>query len=443
MPQAPAAPPPAAPKPGPTAIPQSTGVINVPGTPAPAAAATPPKPGSAKERLFDEMKKKAGGGPGQPRSGEVPKPAEAPIPKTGESLTPEPKPGETPAAKAPDGQPAEAPKPGEAPAGEPPVAGKDGKKPSPWKLVEDYKGRLSKAEARIKELEGTQVNADERKSFEERLTKTEARNKELENYLTYVDYSQTEEFKVKYVQPYEKAWGKAMEDIKELTVDDGAGGQRVVVPNDMLAIVNAPLAKAREMAEELFGNFANDVMAHRKEIRGLFDAQAAALEDAKKNGADKLKKMQDDHTASTKALSETVGKLWQSENAAVLADEKVGPMFKPREGDEEYNTRLTKGFEFVDSAFAVNPADPKLTPEQRQDAVRKHVALRNRAAAYQALRFEVERLAKQLSDTQKELSQYKESEPGAAGGRTAVQPGTPVGGNAKANMFSELRKRAR
>lgn len=439
--EAPVAPP--TPKPGPTAVPQATGEIHVPGTARGGEGLPIPKPDSAKGKLFESLKQKAGGGPGAARTGEVPvKTPETVEPKPGEK-PPEGKPGEAAAAFKSGEASTAVDKPVEGQPAEGAVDPKTGKKPSPWKLVEDYKGRLSKAEARIKELEGTQVNADERKSFEERLTKTEARNKELENYLTYVDYSQTEEFKVKYVQPYEKAWGKAMEDIKELTVDDGAGGQRVVVPNDMLAIVNAPLAKAREMAEELFGNFANDVMAHRKEIRGLFDAQAAALEDAKKNGADKLKKMQDDHTASTKALSETVGKLWQSENAAVLADEKVGPMFKPREGDEEYNTRLTKGFEFVDSAFAVNPADPKLTPEQRQDAVRKHVALRNRAAAYQALRFEVERLAKQLSDTQKELSQYKESEPGAAGGRTAVQPGTPVGGNAKANMFSELRKRAR
>lgn len=321
--------------------------------------------------------------------------------------------------------------------------GKDGKKPNPWKLVEEYKGKASKAESELTELRKNITPENDRKALEERATKAEARAKQLEEHMTFVDYSQTEEFKSKYVEPYDKAWKVAMAELKDIKVSDGQGGDREVHPQDLLTIVNAPLAKARQMADEFFGSFANDVMAHRNEIRGLYDKQAAALEEAKKSGVTKKQQETEAQTKAMGDLTKTITTTWQQENEAVLKDGKYGALFKPREGDERWNQSLTKGYELVDKAFSQNPADPKLTAEERAAVIRRHAAVRNRAAAWGALRGEVESLTAANKALVEELAQYKETEPPNGAGRTP-NGGTPAGGgSAKANMFQKLREKAR
>ena len=427
-----------APAGAPSAVPASSGEIHVTPPSSKPTATSEPKPESAKGRLFKAMEDKAAGrSPARP--GERPAAPPAPAAKPGEAAAPEPKPGEQPAPKPGEKPAAEAPKPGEVSTA---VDTKDGKKPSPWKMVDEYKGKLSKAEARLKELEGSILPENDRKAFEERVSKAEARAKQLEEHMAFADYSQTEEFKQKYVEPYTKAWGVAMAELKDIKVDDGQGGQRDVSPQDLLTIVNAPLAKARQLADEFFGPFANDIMVHRNEIRGLYDKQEAALAEAKKNGLTKKQQEMETQTKNMSEMTKTISDTWQKENEAVLRDEKYGALFKPREGDEHWNQRLAKGYELVDKAFSQNPADPKLTPEERASVIRRHAAVRNRAAAWGALRGEVESLTSQLKAVTEELSQYKGTEPPGAAGRTPNAALPQGAGGAKARMFEELRKKA-
>ncbi len=437
MPQAPEIVAPKAPappaKPGaPSAFPASTGEIKVSATGAIAAspAVAPEKPATgaptdttppetAKSKMFKALEDKATGK----------KPAAAPAVKEVA------KPGDAPAEPelGPDGKPIAVD----------PAAPKDGKRPSPWKMVEEYKGKLSKAEAELVELRKGGVPEEAKKSFEDRITKAETRAQELEKYLHYVDYSQTDEFKTKYVEPYNKAWNTAMSEIKELTVNDAAtGGERPVVANDMLQLVNAPLARARQLAVEMFGEFADDAMAHRKEIRSLFDAQNTALEDAKKNGQERLKQAQEDQSRLRTQLTESIKQDWEAENKTIQNHEKYGTYFKPREGDDQWNNGLEKGFALVDKAFSENPADPKLTPEQRKEVIRRHAAVRNRAAAWGPMRVKMEALAAQVKALTEELGQYKELEPGAGGDRKTNAPNAP-GGTAKEQMMDALKKKAR
>lgn len=429
-----------APKPGaPSAFPSSSGEIKVappatPKGPAPAA-----KPESAKAKLFDELGKKAGGRQAEP----VPSVKEEPV-KTPPAKSPEP--GEesgledSPEAEIPSKEGEQPAKPGEAPADK---LEKNGKKPSPWKLVEDYKGRLTKAETEIAELRKNVLPEQDRKAYEDRASKAEARVKELEQHLTFVDYSKTEEFKTKYEQPYQKAWGRAMKEIGELRVPDGNGGERKISADDLLGIVNAPLGQARQIAVEMFGDFADDVMGHRKEIRSLFEAQVEALEDAKKNGLERVKQAQETQKKTLEDISKSVRETWMRENDAIQKSEKYATYFKPREGDEQWNQRLSKGYELVDKAFSENPARPDLKPEEREAIIRRHAAVRNRAASWGALRGEVERLSSELKAAHEELAQYKESEPGTVGERRTNPAVAPTSGNAKANLMEELKKRAK
>jgi hypothetical protein len=95
----------------------------------------------------------------------------------------------------------------------------------------------------------------------------------------------------------------------------------------------------------------------------------------------------------------------------------------------------------VDDALNGNPADPKLTPDQRAQIIRKHVAIRNRAAAFEALRLDYERTLAKLEASEKKLGEYEKSTPGAGG--TAPASAAPVSGGAFNQFRDKLRKLAK
>jgi|SRR5579863_5620870 len=402
---------PAPPKPAPT--PSSA----TPAIALPPEAAKPPAKGTARARLHEELEK-------------ISKPANGAVDANAQK---------TDAAK-----PAVEPdKTGAAPGAEPPKDGKQ-EKARPWELVKQYKGQVAQLEKELADAKTSTVPENDRKGFEERIRKAEARAAELEQHMRFVDYSKTEDFQNKYVQPYEKAWSNAVSELKEITITDPGGTERPVTPQDILDLVNLPLGKAREIADTAFGKFADDVMSHRKQIRSLFEAQQTALEEAKKSGGETLTKQQQEAQANFQKLQSTVKDIWQKENAAMIADKTYGPLFSKREGDAEWNTRLENGFALVDRAFSETPNDPKLTPEQRQAVIRRHAAIRNRAAAWGALKGENDSLKAQVETLTKELGQYKSSEPGMNGGRLTPNANGSNGHlSARERMHQELRSRAK
>jgi hypothetical protein len=416
-----AAPPTPTPSPAPAPVPAPAPAPAPPtgATPAISQPPTPsdtPKKDSARERMRKDLAKI-----GKPPNGAIDPATKAPA--------------------APDPNAAQpAPVDGKAPVDS--TVGKPGKE-SPWKLVDRYKGRVTELESEISKLKTTPISAEDRKGFEDRTTKAEARVKELEDHMRFVDYSKTEDFNTKYVKPYNKAWENAVSELKEITITDGAGHERAVTPQDILDLVNLPLGKARELADQYFGKFADDAMSHRKEISKLWQAQQAALENEKKVGGETLKQQTEAAQKNFQAMQSNIKDVWQKENAALLADKTYGPMFSKREGDTQWNDRLEKGFALVDRAFSENPSDPQHTSEQRQEIVRRHTAIRNRAAAWGAVKAENETLRGQIDEMKKELEQYKGSEPGTNGGRIAPNGngGKPM--TARERMHEDLRKRAK
>jgi len=421
----------------PSAVPASAGEIHVtPGklTPVPSEA---PKTGSAKSRLRESLEAKSNANP-RTAAPPVAKPVERP----GTAATPpvQPKPGEATASPAEPAATAatETPKPGESTAVDP----KDGKRPSPWKLVEDYKAKATKAEQELAQLRQNQLPENDRKSLEERIAKAEQQAAEYKKRLIDKDWQESDDYK-KQQSEYESAWKVAIAEMQGITVSDGQGGERPVSAQDLLTIVNAPMAQARKMSEELFGSYANDVMLHRNKIRDLFDNQSKSLEAKKAESLAKKQQELETQAKTQKELMQTISTTWQKENEAALNDPKYGPLFKPREGDEQWNQRLAKGFELVDKAFSQNPADPKLTPEERAAVIRRHAAVRNRAAAWGPLRGEVEALTAQVKSLTEELATYKGTEPPTGGERKTAPAAAPGSGNAKAGIMEELKKRAR
>lgn len=374
------------------------------------------------------------------------------------------KPTNAPAAQPPASQsettqppPADKPQPGQAPpAGEqseetgqpqeqpsaPDKPGEKGGKVSPWKLVEQYKTRLSSMEKEIADLKTSGVAEEAKKKY---LTQIEELKKEKDRYeeeIRFLDYTKHPEFKKQYQAPYEAAWKRAISELGEIpVVDPQTGNTRQATGDDLLALVNMPLGKAREIADQVFGTFANDVMQHRKEIRSLFEAQNQALQEAKAKGVQREKQQQELQEKQATEIKDFITENWKKANAEAATDTKVGRFFTPEEGDQEGNQRLAKGFELVDRAWNESPTDPNLTPEQRASVIRRHAAVRNRAAAFGKLVLMLGKLQSERDAIAKELEGYKSSTPPAGGTTTQSTSSAPT--SARERIYGELRKLAK
>lgn len=405
----------------------------------------PPNP--AFDRVAASIKAKAGplpAGAKPPPEVPTPEPAKAEPPKTVELPKVQDEP-ETP----PEGQKTEdatPPKEGAETTLE--AEPKKEKKVSPWRLLDEWKKTASdwktKAETAEQELSRIKAGgpAEPPKDLVDRLKATEAKVKEYEDHLRFLDYQRHPEFVQKYQQPYEQAWKRATSELAEVAVTDpSTGAARPATAEDMLALVNLPLGKAREYANQIFGEFADDAMAHRKEIKSLFDAQQTALKEARENGAARVKQEQEQTQAQRAQLTKFVTETWTEANRAAVTDEKYGKYFTPIEGDQQGNASLAKGFELADKAFGKNPNDPNLSEAERKDIIRMHAALRNRAAAFGRLRQWVEQRDNRIAELEKELEDYKKSEPGTTSTSKPAQD-KGVASDPWARIEQGIRKRA-
>lgn len=326
-----------------------------------------------------------------------------------------------------------------------------GKKANPWKLYDAEKKARATAEQEVQRLKTSVVPEQERTAIMERVTKAEARAKELEDHIRFVSYEKSTEFKDQYQAPYEAAWQRATKELSEIAITDPISNQqRAVTSQDILELVNMPLGKAREVADEVFGKFADDAMAHRKEIRGLFEKQNQALDDAKKNGGERERQRKEQSQKQSGEVSTFVQSAWKEANDSFLADPVNGEYFKPKEikegeqptpDEKEWNDALERGYKLVDEAWKANATAPGLTPEQRKEIIKKNAAVRHRAAAFGPLKRENARMKKSMAALEKELSQYSESTP-RAGGREAG--GTVrTESNARQSFSNRLKKVAK
>lgn len=416
-------------------------VVAPTGTPA-----APPKEGTPESKLFQRL-----GTRGKPLSGrtaEPVKPAAIAPPERPGAAEPEPEPEEKPDDVAPgdedDAEPSKEPK--ISPMGEEPKPGEpvpESKKPkvNPWNLHKQEKERAAKLELELAETRKLIADPVARKTEMDRLAKAEQRAKELEDHIRFVDYEKSQEFKEKYETPYEQSWAKALADLQDITTTDANGNESKLSPSHMLELVNMSLPKAREMANELFGDFADDVMSARKSIREMFDAKAKALSDAKTNGATRMKDAAEKAQSEQAQIHESVTKNWDKWKAAVTKDEKFGKYFNTVEGDEQGNQRLAKGFALVERAFSENPMDPKHTPEQREAIIKRQAAVFNRAAGFSKAVLMATTLEAKVKALETELAKYKGSEPSTTG---ALIPNAPAtSGDPRAGMMNRLAARAK
>ncbi len=335
------------------------------------------------------------------RSPEPAKPSE--IPKPSET----PKPAEEPKSETPP-KPEESPKPSETPGAKP-------KKPADFlreKLASVERER-NEFKAEIERLKAAKPSEDpEKKSLSERLESEAKRRQELEDEIKFHAYEKSTEFKEKYHQPYVDAYRQAQKKTASLKVvqreDEDSGNvvqqARAATPEDFDRIAGLPDAEAAELARQLFGDSASNlVLWHREKVLDLAQTQLTALEEFRKHGAEREKQVGEMRTKQQKEMSDLFHKL--NTDAA----EKYPQWFKEIEGDDEGNALLKKGYERADLAFS-NPNLPN------QKLVELHSEIRNKAAAFPRLIYQAKTLQARITELEAELAQYKGSEPKGAEG---------------------------
>lgn len=300
------------------------------------------------------------------------------------------------------------------------------------KVKEEFEPKVAKLEARIKELETSGPEAT--KPILEELEAKKKRLDELESRIKFTDYKESTEFKEKYEKPYLEAWKKAVADLSELTVQTEDGGTRVATTQDLLHLANLPLGEARSQARALFGDAADDVMAHRRAIRELSAAQTKALEDAKNNASEHEKKL-----ASQRQIeSQQIAKAWDETNKALA--EKYPKWFAETEGDTEGNELLRKGFSVADLHFlgakGLTPAQIELLPPKLRDEIKANgdlsiqgrihldALLRNKIASHSRLALNLKKATARIQELEKSLAEYEGSEPPAT--RGSGKPAKPA-----------------
>ncbi len=383
----------------------------------PAQAVKPTRARNEYPEAYDQLEELEAGGKSSPEPRAVtpapkpvtPKPSTEPAPKPSPTTAkPEPK-TETPArdanGKTTETAPEKKPEPGE-PEGPDPTA----KFVTAHDLRKEYRRLHKSLQEREGELtslrskaESSPVHAaimEENKAMKKRL-------EEVEGELRYVDYTKSAEFKEKFERPYQEAYGDALEEVKELRVNLDDGSTRPATEADFQRIITAETQDVRKLANDLFGEAANDVLAAR---RRLIELNRNANRESKKY-REQAAERERQKTLKTAEEKENMERLWNKANDSIK--EKYPEYFGHVEGDDEYNKELDAGYAIVDKAH-----QPNLPLEEK---VARLAALRHRAAAFRAQVLLTKRQKERIAELEKVVQEYEESAPagGKGGSETA------------------------
>lgn len=385
-----------------------------------------------------------------------PKPVEAAPPSSKYSSVREalkanagPTPEEPPPKPTPDKPPVTPPKPAdkkpelaapEKPA-EPPASEKPNGKFNPVKELKVAKSRITELETENNRLKTSIVPEQERTTLTQRMESIQAENEKLKNQIRFKDYENSPEFTTKFQQPYIAAIDEATKFLGRIPVTDQSGQQRAATVQDLFELMavdaNDP-AKAIDLAEERFGKLSSRVLERMEKVRDVLNARNNALEEEKKNGANREQTERENSDRQTKAVAKHVLGLWQKAHEAFVNDPKdpemkdfIFPITIP-EGkqatpeEQEHNDALERGFRLVDEWWGKKVPQCK-NAEELSEMVRHQAAIRARAAGFGPLRKIARRLKSENAKLKAELAQYQETVPDA-GGRLP-RGGAPAKGN--------------
>ena len=288
---------------------------------------------------------------------------------------------------------------------------------------------LNKSRKQIKQLEKELTDLRTKSSelsklteIQDRLEKESKRREELEKRIELVDYTASEHFDKTYRQPFVAAWKRALADLSQLKMTLPDGTTRTPTEQDIESLARMAPGEFDEAAEALFGKSAARASHHVEEIRKLSDAQRQAIVEAQEQGTTVLKQQREQQESQMRSIQATAAGLYEK----VLQSAQAKQQFlQAKEGDDDWNASLDKATKFVSERWKGNPLDPHLSPEQRAEVIKGHVAIRNRAIAYTPMLRTIRGQEAEIKSLKEKLSGYEQSEPGKGDGHPSTAAPAP------------------
>ena len=264
--------------------------------------------------------------------------------------------------------------------------------------------------------EGTKREIEEAtKALKSEMDSIRKNAEELDTEVRYLNYTRSGEYKQKYEAPLRNAWQTALGDIEGIRVTDGDGTERDASHEDIMAILNVPVAKAAIIAQEMFGAAAPEIMAHRRRILELTQARDKSIAEWKEKGSQReveQKKQLESRQSRSRELFDSQ-----------LADyeKSHSQLFGREDGDDDGNKLLDESDRLIKIALKGEGIDADMGYDDKVDLITKaqaQVALRARAYGRERLR--VIRLQQKVAELEKKVGKVRSSEPGQGEGTSTA-----------------------
>lgn len=277
------------------------------------------------------------------------------------------------------------------------------------------------AELERAKSEGTRKEVEEAtKALKAEMDSIRKNAEELDTEVRYLNYTRSGEYKQKYETPLREAWQTALGDIEGIRVTDEDGTERDANHQDIMALLNVPVAKAAIIAQETFGPAAPEIMAHRRRLIELTQARDKSIAEWKEKGAQReveSKKQLESRQARSRDLFESQFADYEKTHAQLFGRE---------EGDEDGNKLLDESDRLVRIALKGEGIDADMGYDDKVDLITKaqaQVALRARAYGRERLR--VIRLQQKVAELEKKVGKVRSSEPGQGEGTSTATRVSP------------------
>jgi hypothetical protein len=307
--------------------------------------------------------------------------------------------------------------------------------------------RAAELEAKVAELEKVKAvvagidpkSQQEREALAKKADDLQKRIDEYENRIRLTNYESSDEYRTKYLAPYQGAVSDANDVIKELVVSEenpetGEANDRPATWEDFQRLYELPLGHQAKEAKRMFGDGPNIVvMQHIASIKAAVKSATKAREEyATKAGEIEKSRMAEEAQKRERAAATNreVVEMWSKVNQA-LSENPNGQLFWGKDKDDQAaNEALAKGFAIADKRFG--PEYQKLSVPER---VKLDAMIRHRVAGFSKLNYLLQKTNSELAEARKTIESLKASGPG----RPASGGAAPAGDDkSPMDKFSEL-----
>lgn len=269
------------------------------------------------------------------------------------------------------------------------------------KLAQHVRAIGAKLKERDKEIEAARAPREDPEkqalaAEKERLVK--AFDKAQEE-LRYAQYLRSDDYAKKFQEPFQQGLTDAYETVRELTIENAEDGTtRQAQPKDFDALLELPRGEAIRRAKAQFGDLADEVMSHVRNLTDIKKRAARASEEYRQKGEEINK----ERLAQQVQMRELQNKVWMQTNQEL--PRKYPELFGEDPNDKEGNEILAKGYLAVDKAH-----DATLPLEDR---IARQAYIRHRAAALGRELFRRKRAEAKVAELQAIIDEYESSKPG-------------------------------